>query len=382
MKDFKSLKEVKDALKVLDDLIAKGDFVEDLDLGCTVHAKDYHIPSFMVKELELEGEERGGKLRLTDIEQPDNSGMGEIRKAWDPSRKHTCGVIMASECKHCGRVHIIKVPCKREWCPHCGQEGSLYHKLAFLRTLRYAYQMFENAGAVGYLVITSPLELREKLRDPEALREITRYIRRMLKREGFDYGYYRWHFAGDEGKTWYPHLNILIPGGYMQPEKLERLKELIRKRFGIEIIHYEYAQDLARVIHIAWYVSRPTWNLQDEVSPELFKGFRKMGVWGNKHFEKVDIKEILEKIHVAVKNFLQDELGIEAENEAVKAILAIRNNLCSGCYRPLKWVFLGVSGTIYIGYIKGKLYRLGWSTWVIIPSGGPPWGGPRVIYEA
>jgi hypothetical protein len=239
--------------------------------------------------------------------------------------------------------------------------------------------MFENAGAVGYLVITSPLELREKLRDPEALREVARYIRRMLKREGFDYGYYRWHFAGDEGKTWYPHLNILIPWGYIQPEKLERLKELIRKRFGIEIIHYEYAQDLARIIHIAWYVSRPTWNLQSEMDPEPFKGFRKMGIWGNKHFEKVDIKEILEKIHVAVKNFLEEELGIKAENEAVKAILAIRNNRCSGCYRPLKWKFLGSAGTIYIGYIKGTVYRLGWSTWVIIPRGGPPWSEPFVI---
>ena len=265
----------------------EGPGVKDEELGAVVRTENYFLA-----ELMLWG------LSSNTIEQVDifpeaahghggrGKGKGRKRKGrerrgfeWGKEQRFICGVWKTSDCGPCGYEYWVKVPCGREWCPECGKPGSLYHRRLYLKTLYVAMQMWAQGGAVGYLVITCPEDLREKWKDPGNMRKFMGGLRRKLKDLGLWPALYRWHWAGDEGRRWYPHLNVLLPMAYVDEEKLEKLRRYLSRK-GIRIIHYQYTRDIGKIKHIARYVSRPTWILQDEVSPEPFKNFRKWGVWG------------------------------------------------------------------------------------------------------
>jgi len=412
-------------------------FVRDVELRAYAGAWDYYVPKAVLEALEVWGEVSKEEINLTRLAKSGNShfegGQGEVqdvvldvgfyrafreflnelRRGWDNNKLFGCGVLIKGTCKDkaCGRVHIIKNPCKREWCSDCGVPGSAYHMYLFAKALNYAMEMWRQSGAVGYFVITCPLELREKWKNREVLSEVVRYIRRMLAREGFPYGYYKWHFAGDENPgVWYPHLNVLIPAGYLTPEKLERIKKLIEKRLGVKVVHYEYAKEPARIIHMVYYITRPTWNMQVEVDSEGWSKFRKNGIWGKKYFRKAGVwREFLKELNDVRKEAEGNGLNVvlvnlKGENEAsegeeitaedLKEMLgptdnpeivefssseeeelfnasfevwwvkeALKGGRCSKCGRELKWE--GVINDLDNEYIKGDVFRVGWNVWVI-----------------
>jgi len=201
------------------------------------------------------------------------------RFPWGRFQKFTCGTWRHAKCGNCGYEYWVRVPCGREYCPQCGKPRSLYHRKLYLQVLRVLLEMWMVGGGVGYMVITCPEELREKWKDPNKIRKFMRALRRKLQKLGLWPAFYRWHWAGDRGRRWYPHLNLVFPFKYVEKEKLEKLRRFL-KRWGISMFHYQYSRSLWKIRHLARYISRPTWNLQDEVSPERFKGFRKMGWWG------------------------------------------------------------------------------------------------------
>lgn len=412
-------------------------FIRDVELKAYAGSWDYYVPKPVLKALELWGEVSREKINLTWLAKSDNSSSGEgqgeaildvefyrawrefineLWRGWDDNKIFRCGVLLKGTCEDntCGRVHIIKNPCKREWCADCGTPGSAYHHYLFAKALGYALEMWRQAGAVGYLVITCPLELREKWKDRKVLSAVVEYIRRMLEREGFPYGYYKWHFAGDENPgVWYPHLNILIPAGYLTPEKLERIKRLIEKHLGVKVVHYEYAKEPARVIHMVYYITRPTWNMQVEVEAEGWSRFRKSGIWGKKYFKRAKVwreflrdlnrirkekgdeglnvvlmdlrgegeKESLEKEEITEED-LKEMLGptdgpevvegTSPEDELLEASIeiwwvkeAIKDGKCSKCGGKLRWE--GVIRDLNNEYIEGDVFRMGWNVWVIDP---------------
>ncbi len=409
-------------------------FVRDVELKAYAGAWDYYVPKAVLEALELWGEVPRNKkeINLTWLAKSDNSSsdvgqdgvssgvkfyeawkefLDELRRGWGNNKLFNCGVLIKGACEDeaCGRVHIIKNPCKKEWCPDCGVPGSAYHMYLFAKALNYAMDMWEQSGAVGYFVITCPLELREEWKNKEVLSEVVYYIYRMLAREGFPYGYYRWHFAGDENPgVWYPHLNVLVPEGYLIPEKLERIKRLIYNHLGIKVVHYEYGKEPAQVIHMAYYITRPTWNMQVEVEAEGWSKFRKNGIWGKKHFRKTGawksfLKELnnirkekgsdsLNKVLVDLKGGNEEKgegiteedliasLGptdepeivefSSPEEELLNASLevwwvkeALKNSVCSKCGGKLKWE--GVIRDLNNEYINGEVFRVGWNVWVI-----------------
>jgi hypothetical protein len=406
--------------------------VRDVELKAYAGAWDYYVPKAALDALEVWGEVSKEGINLTWLAKSGNSqlegGQGEVqdvvldvkfyralkefvdelRRGWDNNKLFRCGVLIKGTCRNeaCGRVHIIKNPCKREWCPDCGVPGSAYHMYLFAKALNYAMEMWRQSGAVGYFVITCPLELREKWKDKEVLSEVVRYIRRMLAREGFPYGYYKWHFAGDENPgVWYPHLNVLVPGGYLTSEKLERIKKLIEKHLGVKVVHYEYAKDPAQIIHMVYYITRPTWNMQVEVSSDGWSKFRKNGIWGKKYFRNASVwREWLKELNNVRKEAegnglnvvlmdlkgekeeiteedLEEMLGptedgpeivefSSPEEELLNASFevwwvkeALKGGICSKCGGELKWE--GVIKDLDNEYIKGQVFRIGWNVWVI-----------------
>jgi hypothetical protein len=285
----------------------EGDNVEDEEFGWFVDAKDYYVVDW---KGELESDLGGVILtniehyppfsKRTSFEGVKEGGKWKRRRRgrrggfdWGKDQRYVCGVWKRGECVICGYKYWVRVPCRREWCPECGKEGSLYHRWVYYRLLPYALQMVGMAGALGYLVVTCPKEHREAMKEPKVMSEFREEVSGICEEEGLWPAVYRWHFAGDKGRCWYPHLNVLFPMGYIEPEDLDRIKRKIERRIGVRVVYYEYTRELGKVMHIVRYVSRPTWNLQNEVGPERFKNFKKWGVWGKKKL--VSVGEVLNR---------------------------------------------------------------------------------------
>jgi hypothetical protein len=133
---------------------------------------------------------------------------------------------------YCSGNHFFYKPveCGREYCEHCGKDGSSTH----LRRIDRVKKAVLSWNSLSYLVITIPEACRDQFRSKSMLNEFRTFIRRKLKREGFTEGVFRWHYAGScltckglkskraacydcegtgAGRTYEPHLNILLPSG-------------------------------------------------------------------------------------------------------------------------------------------------------------------------
>ena len=117
--------------------------------------------------------------------------------------------------------HFAKaILCGKEYCIDCGEKWSWIHQRRHYRWLPKVKSM----QSVGYLVVTLPMEVRKYFMDQKRLSVFRRYCIRLLKREGFDRGLCRWHWCGEDGVTWHPHLNFLFPGIYIPKPKIRELR--------------------------------------------------------------------------------------------------------------------------------------------------------------
>jgi hypothetical protein len=373
-------RSVKDALNEGVDVVAMFggnvgldddlEYVRDVGIDAWVKVERYYVPKF-VFEVFKEGGNIYNDILLTWIEKYVEGGLNtekwklkRVFHLWEDNKKFTCGSYVSKTCVECGIEYIVRHPCKREWCPDCGTPGSLYHKERYVKALLYAFVMFLNAGRVGYPVITCPLELREQWKSKQALNKVKSDVVEIMKKFGFEYGFWQWHFAGETG-VFYPHLNVLLPWGYIEEDKYEMLKEEIRKRLGVKVVYYQYAKEIERIKHMVYYITRPTWNLQSELNPEEWKRFRKNGIWGRKHFKKDEgVQELLYQVMFKrgkVENTKVKEDSGELE-DVLRYLFSLRNSKCPVCSGELKGkYFRGYKGKL----IKGDVYRLGWHLWLI-----------------
>jgi len=415
----------------------EGPGVRDEELEAVVRTENYYVANHLLGELRLNSTEqvdifpddktqnRKGKRGTCTRKSHKNEGKeGGYRFRWGREQRFICGSWRYAKCAYCGYEYWVRVPCNREYCPQCGKPNSLYHRRLYLQILGVLLEMWLVGKYVHYMVITCPEGLRERWKDPNEMRKFMKSLRRKLKELGLWPVLYRWHWAGDRGRRWYPHLNLIFPTGYIDKEKLERLRRYLRRK-GIEIIHCQYTQSLKKIRHLARYVSRPTWILQNEVSPEAFKFFRKWGVWGKELLgikgrikpivdEKreedfwlvlgalvssvvqgkrygasiEDLKELVGEFLKMVKEDVGDDVeGLEKllesggdiegkvkriVDEALKmkgwpgveeiAGFVVLRGRCIGCFQKLKFKWKK-EPFITSDY---KVYKLGWGVWVLV----------------
>jgi hypothetical protein len=339
---------------------------------------------------------------------------------WGREQRFTCGTWVYSE--HCGYRYWKRVPCGRDWCPECGKPNSLHHKKRYQEILDVMLLMWLRAKFIAYMVITCTEELRELWKKPKELAKFREYIRRLFKREGLWPVLYAWHFAGDKSKRWYPHLNLIIPMGYMDKKKLERIRRLIEKRYGIKVVNYRYTRSLGKIMHWARYISRPTWNLQNEVKPDEWKHWRKWGIWGDellnlrkkvlseqekeefwmtfgalvslwvqaRRGEEIygDIKELVRKVfEMAFKNgrgglaglvdavFRDKRKSVEQKIEEILDVFLrlkgyrgvkelvpyiVSHGRCIGCFQKLKWKWKKAP---FVS-VDQNVYKVGYGNWI------------------
>jgi hypothetical protein len=191
--------------------------------------------------------------------------------------------------------------CGKEWCPDCGKKHSIPHDRRIHRKGKSGQTLLENflalnqAGeSVQYLVITIPRELRPLYRSQEALSRFRVYWRDKLKREGHRYGFSRYHYAGDDGYIWKPHLNILSLGGFIPADTLRTWRSELSRWFKMEHgldyspkanIYTSYTMEGNKIRHWLSYITRATQTKYNKLNENTIKAFRNCAPFKDSDFE-------------------------------------------------------------------------------------------------
>jgi len=194
-----------------------------------------------------------------------------------------CKGFLKGTCEN-GHKYAKAILCGKEYCYHCGEKWSWIHQRRYYRWLPKVKAL----GTVGYLVVTIPLEHREFFLDKRRLNEFRRYCIRLFKRRGYNRGLCRWHWCGEDGNTWHPHLNFLFNEKWISKEDLHELREKICNKISLMmrvsiptiVINYQYSDKAWKQRHWARYITRATWRKFSEPIAQVVKGYRNDVVWG------------------------------------------------------------------------------------------------------
>ena len=185
----------------------------------------------------------------------------------------------AAKIEHCGTsfIHLkcpnghekyVRLYCKREFCPTCGENGSREHKK---RTTR-AIDRLIWAPVLGYMIFTLPDTVSQSKPDKDTLKHLQKEVYSIIQRH-FDTpgALVRIHFVGNQIGQLHIHLNVLFPIlgtngiGKIDPEKLTRIRKewtnFINSYFKMSCedtnIHYNFATTAKKKYHKIKYVLRP-----------------------------------------------------------------------------------------------------------------------------
>lgn len=216
------------------------------------------------------------------------------------------------------------VTCGKENCPTCGADYSVTHN----RRINRAYPKILQLSAVGYLVVTVPESLRKDFLDKRILCDFRNFVRRKLKRDYNTRGLIRYHWCGEDGHTWKPHLNVLLEGKYWAPEKLEAFRNAVALWF---LKYFNLAEPVPGNIYYA-YVNPLTFKtFTDRETDETIQGpeaaARKIKHWV-KYVLRATAKKVTDhKILDVIRGY--NNTGyfgkfdkVEHERDAASAILA------------------------------------------------------------
>jgi hypothetical protein len=194
-----------------------------------------------------------------------------------------------------GNKYYKIVTCGLEWCPQCGEIHSHPHERRILRTFEKLIYLHSIKNSTGYLVITIPKGLRNRFLNKDALNDFRNYWRRKLKREGYPAGIIRYHWAGEDGITFKPHLNILLPEKFIDRKTFDtwraELSQWFKVYFELETapapnLWYQYSSEIKKAKFWLRYVTRATMKNYHPEASKIIKGFRNSAPFGK--FQKLE----------------------------------------------------------------------------------------------
>jgi len=244
-----------------------------------------------------------------------------VRQSDVDKTKCTIGYIVG---RSNSNTYFRPVICNKEYCPTCGSDESFAHNRRMdsvhNRLMAMVFDSSNKSKSIGYLVVTIPNELRS-LFNRGVLERFKEYWKRKLKRKesvkysirakhyksgqwmkrnysiirpGYKHGLIRYHWCGDDEQTFKPHLNILLPGGFLSKHILDqwRLDAAIwmMREFGLDYlpgqnIYYQYESKREKIRHMARYVTRSTLrkiNKENQWLLSELHGFRNCTMFGGK----------------------------------------------------------------------------------------------------
>lgn len=245
----------------------------------------------------------------------DTSSRGDdLRgKPWPDCAKWT----LPGECEN-GHWWTKVLLCGQEWCRTCGENWSWIHRRRFARWVAKAQQM----DIMGYWVIEWPLASRDKLHTKGALSAMGKRVKGAFQALGYDRGLRRWHFFGETGDVYNPHINVLVDGRYLKGERLESVKAFLRHVLGEPdlIVNYHYRRAPAAKVHTLKYVLRATFldEAWDEELARELHNFQNTNYWGKWEGE------------------MKWELKRQDDGEITK-VKQLEHSICPDCGKPIKW---------------------------------------------
>ncbi|GAI63033.1 unnamed protein product, partial [marine sediment metagenome] len=143
----------------------------------------------------------------------------------------------------------------------------------------------------------------------------------------FKRGLFRWHWFGDKlpGK-WNPHLNGLVDGARLEPQRLEAIKAELRAALHVPdlIVHYSYCSTLGQMLQTLRYITRATFRdyAWDPYMAHELWNFRNGRWWGD--WNQAPVWELKQA---------------EAEGEdvaGIEEVTKLQQGICADCGLPLK----------------------------------------------
>lgn len=138
--------------------------------------------------------------------------------------------------------------------------------------------------------------------------------------KGYDRGMIRYHYFGDcdlcrgegcemcsytgTGKDYKPHLNVILPEGFVEPVFLEKFKQDValwfKKRFSLSYIpgkncHYKFYSLPAQKTHKIKYVTRSTFRIYSAPLAKMLYRFHTSSSWGKYNLKPLTFTEAAQK---------------------------------------------------------------------------------------
>ncbi|MBA7712278.1 hypothetical protein ES703_121250 [subsurface metagenome] len=196
-----------------------------------------------------------------------------------------CGLwALLGQCEN-GHRFAKRLYCGKQWCEECREPT---HNRKIARVLPRAQQM----KPVGYWVVRPPNQLQPLLKSRLARRRFVKRIKDAFRAIGYARGLTFIHDFGEQSTKYAFHLNVLVDGGWLEPQDLDELKRKLRRliyskrvvdRWGDKLdINYHYRNTRAEIIHTLKYCTKATFlDIEwDEPLASNLHGERYCGWWG------------------------------------------------------------------------------------------------------
>jgi len=128
------------------------------------------------------------------------------------------------------------------------------------------------------------------------------------------------------------HLNILVDGGYLAPEKLDLIKAAYAGILGCQVVdvYYRYRRSPGEKVHTLKYVTRATfrdYSWDPWMAIEL-RGFRNQLWWGSGKWEQAPAWSL---------DDLQGQGKEDLAELDSRAVESLESGICPSCGLPLDW---------------------------------------------
>ncbi len=255
---------------------------------------------------------------LDVVEQVETPGtdLGSIRS------DEKCGQwALYGECQN-GHRFAVRLFCGKPWHAGCRE---IMHRRKIASLLPKVQQLLP----AGHLVIRPPNEIQVWFQDRRGRRLFIKTVIKALKSLGYRRGLVFIHYFGDDPTRFAFHLDVLVDGGFLEPEVLDERKAKLRrliypasvvKRWGDTLaVNYSYKPTWGQVYGALKYCTRPTFT-QLEGNEQIADGirrertFRQWGRWDE-----------------------EPKWQLDDSDRKLQSLVSLEKGECPVCGKPIIW---------------------------------------------
>ncbi len=243
-------------------------------------------------------------------------------KSLVPYPSKNCGLwAKIGQCEN-GHRFAVRIFCGKPYCDIC---RDIMHHRKIASLLPEAQQLLPAA----LLVIRPPNELQPFYLNRRERRRLIKAVIEALKSLGYRRGLILIHYFGDDPTKYAFHLNVLVDGGWLEPEQLDdlcrKLRRMIYSRRVIEkwgdklAVNYHYKPTQGQVYQALKYCTRPTFTQFDgnEHLADSIRGEHTIRRWGRWDEEP--------------------KWQLAKSDKKLASLVSLEKGNCPKCGKPIKW---------------------------------------------